>query len=199
MILIGIAGKKRSGKDTVADFLIEKFYPNQVIKLGFADEVKTIVARMVQSVDPRFLTAPTREVQKYIEANKQLFRPLLQWTGTDYFRTVFGEDIWIKKFAQKILNLGDSTQIAIVTDIRFLNEVNFIKDAGGFLLKVSRNASATIGQSTDEHISETQLDSYRDFDYTIRNDLSLKSLDLCVDDLVKALKNKYKEEIKNNE
>ena len=42
-MIIGITGKKRTGKDTISDFLVKKYY---FVKYGFADPIKDI-ARII--------------------------------------------------------------------------------------------------------------------------------------------------------
>ena len=52
----------------------------------------------------------------------------------------------------------------IITDVRFPNEVDRIKDLGGIIIKVRRNEN-----NKDQHESNTALNGYNKFDYTIDN------------------------------
>ncbi len=57
----------------------------------------------------------------------------------------------------------------LVTDVRFENEAEAIKERGGILLRINRNVD------TGTHPSETSLDDYK-FDYTISNKGSMEDL-----------------------
>src|SRR5699024_5817882 len=56
-------------------------------------------------------------------------RKLLQFYGTDFMQDRFGKTVWLK---------NAPTHDAIITDVRFPHEINFIKDNGGVLVKVMR-------------------------------------------------------------
>ncbi len=63
----------------------------------------------------------------------------------------------------------------LVTDVRFFNEAQAIKDRGGILIRVDRDSD-----SKDSHVSENELDNYKDWDYVIDNNYSLAELILRV-------------------
>ncbi len=88
-------------------------------------------------------------------------REVLQWFGTDICRKIFS-DCWINATIQKITR--DASNIAIITDARFINEVEAIQKAGGKVLRLTRSP-----HNDDIHPSELQLDSYTKFDYVIDN------------------------------
>ena len=160
MNLIGISGKKQSGKDSVCEFIKKTLEPHRVVRLAFADEVKFEVANACGvSIE-------------YIERNKKHFRLILQGWGTDFKRDLVDKDYWIKKMGVKILRLPDSIHTTVISDVRFLNEANLIKTCGGILVRVNRDSV-----QSDEHISEVELDNYPNFDYVIENDLGLESLE----------------------
>lgn len=179
MIIIGFAGKKKSGKDTVAKILstrlIEKGYSCE--RIAFADALKEDVSKMCE-VTPAF-----------IDAHKDNFRLILQGYGTDYRREVCGYDYWIKRWALSMRMLPDNDKLVVfVPDIRFKNELDIIVDIGGFVIKVLRNQSADYVVK-DTHSSETELD-HINMDYHIRNDGPIQDLDLIVDDLLLTLQKK---------
>ena len=86
---------------------------------------------------------------------------LLQWWGTEYRRTQ-DPDYWVKKLVVRIKN--ESPDVALITDTRFVNEAQAIKDLGGYNLNVSRlNADGTPFVAPDrpaDHPSETSLDNW---------------------------------------
>jgi energy-coupling factor transporter ATP-binding protein EcfA2 len=91
-------------------------------------------------------------------------REFMQHFGTDIMRKIW-EPIWCQNTVNRITE--EQSELAIVADVRFPNEVDVIKDAGGIVIKLNRNLFK------DEHPSETQLDKknykQKNFDYVIEN------------------------------
>lgn len=63
----------------------------------------------------------------------------------------------------------------IITDLRFPNEANAIKDRGGITVRINRAEAYTSGSVKNLHSSETALDRY-DFDYVIINSGTIEEL-----------------------
>jgi hypothetical protein len=125
-ILIGISGKKCTGKNTLAEYIgeiLHQKYKVTACQLAFADALKDEVAKA---------TGTTRGV---IDTNKEMYRPLLQGWGT--WRRNMYPDYWIQKVLAKILNINDC-KVVIITDVRFVNEANCIKAVGGTLVRLTR-------------------------------------------------------------
>lgn len=105
------------------------------------------------------------------EMNEQLpygkHGALLQWWGTEYRRKQ-DSNYWVRKCMEKIGN--DAHHIAVITDVRFINEAEAVRQAGGYTVRVSRkNTDGTPFVSKDRpanHPSEVELDNYN-FDYEI--------------------------------
>lgn len=86
-------------------------------------------------------------------------RKFLQKFGTEVGRNI-DNDLWIK-----VLFRDYSIKSSwIIPDVRFPNEANAIKEKGGILIRVERTTT-----SNDTHPSETALDNYNNFDYTVYN------------------------------
>jgi len=159
MIIIGLVGKKRSGKDTVAGF-IKELYPMPeyiVVNHAHADSLKGEI-----------MEACGVSLQ-FIEQNKDVFRPMLQWWGTDFRRGLYSNNYWIDRLNKKIV--CSEADILVVTDVRFHNEAKNIKEMGGYLLGISRLTKGNI----DYHPSETELETIH-CDHIIKNDGSLTEL-----------------------
>lgn len=169
MKLIGITGQKRSGKDTVADMIIKQLAPKISIKIGFADALKEEVAKAVG------------KNRDFIEANKSHFRLILQGWGTDFRREMDGKNYWINKLGAKILAL-EKVDMVIVPDVRFLNEAQFITDAGGIMIGVTR-----MDIIPDNHQSEQEQKLIVCKD-TIPNNTTLMDLESRVTTTIKYLK-----------
>lgn len=72
----------------------------------------------------------------------------------------------------------------IITDLKFRNEAQAIKDRGGFLIRINRPSVV----STDTHESETALDNAKEWDAIITNDGSIEDLIAKVKDILQHAK-----------
>jgi hypothetical protein len=160
MKVIGISGKKQSGKDTVADIILS-IAEEKAIKYSFGIELKKEIARACNCS------------LEYIEEHKALFRPMLQWWGTEYRRQLFGKDYWIKKMAQALSHLQEENfKIVIITDVRFENELQYLK----YLWKAPiYRVERTNGAKVDLHPSEIALDG-ETFDFVLYNNGTIAEL-----------------------
>ena len=70
----------------------------------------------------------------------------MQLVGTEFGRNMIHPDIWAISLIERNKNNN-----VIVSDVRFQNEANIIKDNGGFLIRIKRSIS-----STSNHISEIE-------------------------------------------
>lgn len=97
-------------------------------------------------------------------------RTLLQWWGTEYRRNA-DQDYWVNKLKARLAE--DKPEIALITDMRFPNEMTFIKEYGD-TIKVLRAGAASV----NEHISEKALDHVPDTEWSaiIYNTGSLEDL-----------------------
>ena len=97
-------------------------------------------------------------------------RDVMQYVGTNMFRRMYG-NIWVDALVRQIQK--ESTGLAIITDIRFPNEVTGIHDAGGKVMRFMRNPF----KDEDCHESETALDQenfdWDEFDWVIDNNCSV--------------------------
>lgn len=191
MILIGISGKKGSGKNTIATFIEQavKEYCKDidvipVVTLAFADPLKDEVCKAC---------GVTRD---YLEQNKSNFRLILQGWGTEFRRRLQDDNYWIKQWLKAATKISDDT-VLLVPDCRFKNEYNTIKDCGGLMWRVERVYSELAKQhsdvvlnSNDNHPSETELDNYK-FDETINNNHTLNSLEFIVKEKTNSILKKY--------
>lgn len=124
-------------------------------------------------------------------------RLLLQLLGTECGREIIHPNIWCnslmskytKKFTGKTFHAaGIGREVHdteypnwIITDVRFPNEADAIKERGGIIIRVNRKHGYNTPDGKwkempiDYHESETALDNY-DFDYVIENDTTIAEL-----------------------
>jgi hypothetical protein len=172
-MIIGLSGKRGSGKDTVATFIQdgEKFWK---IK-KFASKLKSIAA----------LLTGLSENDMYSQEGKAIFLPdwgmtvgeFQQKLGTEAIRNGLHSQAWVLA----LLADYNSEEDWLITDCRFPNEAEAIKAQGGVVIRVEGNPAGIQGDGTrdDSHPSETALDDYQ-FDYTIQNNSTLDQLEYNV-------------------
>lgn len=150
-MIIGLIGKKESGKDTFCQ-IVSQLGTHHVHRLAFADALKAELAQRLN------ITV------EFINANKQIFRTALQWYGTEYCCNLIGKDYWIKRLAE-----FEPDKLNIVTDVRFLNEADYLRKKGAVMVQIVRDRR---WWNPDQHISETEMDGYLP-DYVVNNSGSL--------------------------
>lgn len=141
-MIIGICGFIGSGKDTVADYLVN-FHGFR--RESFASTLKDAVSS-VFGWDRVLLEGRTKEARDWREQvdpwwaerlNMPNLTPrwVLQYWGTEVCRKGFHDDIWIASLENKLRNSKDSV---VISDCRFPNEIQSIQNAGGKIVWVKR-------------------------------------------------------------
>jgi hypothetical protein len=154
MKLVGISGKKRSGKNTIAEYLGRAYGFKEA---AYADPLKT-AARAIFGLTPAHTDGELKEI--VIPRWGLSPRQIMQRLGTEAMRGTFGEDVWIKSLFARI----EGEARVVVSDVRFPNEADAVREDGGIVVRVERPGLV----STDDHPSETALDGY-EFDVVLLN------------------------------
>lgn len=166
-IVIGIHGKKGSGKTTVSSFI--RFMDPTFDETTFAFPLKPAAQILFNWEHLDLNNGPDKEI---IDPRWGLTpRHVLQHLGTDYLRSVYGEDFFIKNLKHRLQSTTNKK--LIVGDLRFPNEAEFIKNEKGLVFKIVRPGL----ESIDQHPSEIALDDYKDWDAIIVNDGTLADLE----------------------
>jgi hypothetical protein len=122
-------------------------------------------------------------IKRYVKESMTV-RQLLQEIGTDAMRNVIHPNIWINALFVDYKPLDDSPIYEgdriidegliypnwIITDVRFLNELQAIKDKGGITIRINKHNLVE-----SNHLSETALDN-AEFDEIIENNGSIEEL-----------------------
>ena len=180
--MVGLVGKKRSGKDTVADIFSNY---HQFVRYYFARPIKKALeiifdwderhseGSLKEIVDPRWGISP-REAMQHLGT---------EWAQIDLpevyseFNRVCGRELRVKIFLQwyerqKIIASFPKTFIkVIITDVRFPHEVEAIRNLGGVIVKVERPEI----DSVDSHESESYIDKIIP-NFTFINNVSKEEL-----------------------
>ncbi len=93
------------------------------------------------------------ETIKLPRSGKMSAREVMQVLGTDVFRRMFSDTVWVDSTFGKIEE--ESKDIALIADCRFPSEVKAIIDNGGYIIRLNR-----VVDDNDQHPSETALDDF---------------------------------------
>jgi hypothetical protein len=203
-MIIGVCGLIGSGKDTIADYLVNI---HEFRRDSFAATLKDAVSA-VFGWDRDMLEGRTRSSREWREQpdawwSERLGREItprwiLQWWGTEVCRRGFHDDIWIASLENKLRATRDDV---VISDCRFPNEIAAIRAQGGHVIRVCRGEDPawflaaqqclSLGLPVPDnlpHQSEWAWAS-TDFDYVIDNNGLIEQLysqiDLVVTDLLR--------------
>jgi len=195
-MIIGVCGFIGSGKDTIADYLVNF---HEFRRESFASTLKDAVSS-VFGWDRTMLEGRTKEAREWREEVDQWWaerlamptltpRWVLQYWGTEVCRRSFHDDIWIASLENKLRNSRDHV---VISDCRFPNEIKSIKDAGGNIIWVKRgdlpewyDLAIDANQGNNVSINELKMKKIHasetawvgtEFDYVIENNGSVQDL-----------------------
>ena len=205
-MIIGIVGFIGSGKDTVADYLVNS---HTFRRDSFAATLKDAVA-IVFNWDRELLEGRTPEARAWREQvdawwAKRLDMPnltprwVLQYWGTEVCRKAFHDNIWIAALEARLSRRSDNT---VISDVRFPNEIQSIRNAGGKIVWVKRGelpywydsamaanqqvqSAVAYLQAQGVHVSETAWVGTK-FDIEIDNNGTIEELYTSVKNLVQS-------------
>lgn len=174
-IIILIAGKARSGKNTVS----------KILESEFIKENKEVII----SPYTKYLKEYIHNITNWnIEDENNKPRELLQKLSSELIKGKLGlENLFINRQIEDIKIYSYFKDVIIINDVRFPKEIDTIKSIFNNVIsiKVVRNnyiSDLTKEQSQD--ITETSLDNYNNFDYIIEN----KSIENLKEDIIKIFK-----------
>jgi hypothetical protein len=188
-IIIGLTGRAHTGKDTAADHLVREY---GFVRVAFADTLRSMLEALLADagVAPDCLHDPRLKSLAIAELHGATARQLMQTLGTEWGRNLVHGELWVTLLARRMGVHAGGTPVhdrIVVTDVRFPNECQLIKEAGGVIVRIERSSVTAM-----DHVSERALDNYT-FDYTIYNDgtvyeLHRKVLDLANHQSVKEIR-----------
>lgn len=177
-MIVGVTGKKNVGKDTVGAYLVKEY---GFRRLAAADALKKLAAQIF-GIEIKYIEELKNKEEVVIKLDSLThefspkiigFRRFLQQLGTES-RKVLGEDIWINQILPLDgFYLGKNI---VVTDIRFENEAQRIRNLEGTLIRINRSSVST------EDTHESEMGSFT-VDYTINNDGTIADLFNKVDEI----------------
>ncbi|MEV0445460.1 hypothetical protein AB0I84_08125 [Streptomyces spectabilis] len=162
---VALMGRARSGKDTAAARLVLR---HQFTRVAFADPLRTLAL----DLDPMVGSEPTGLGALPIRLSDVVRRH--GWDGAKIFPEVrrtlqrLGQSVrdqdttfWLDAALAKI-DVADRWGLpVVVTDCRYENEADALRERGFVLVRVERpGAHGPASRAEREHISETELDGY---------------------------------------
>jgi hypothetical protein len=201
-MIIAFAGKKFAGKDTAAEVFIKKHgfvavgladelkdicsvslnINRQDMDNPSLKEVpftKPIILNdinlnnIIHTLKHRKIPVTSDQQERILKhQGKELtsIRNVLQYVGTEVIRTEISDNIWLELFDRKVL--GSEYNNIVITDARFKNERDHLKNMGAILCYIQRKGN----ESSDTHKSENQLGTIDEYDIIINNDSDIASL-----------------------
>ena len=173
--IIIFSGKQFSGKDTVAKIVLEQL--KSFKRIGIGDAIKMLYSKQ------------TGLSLEEIEKNKSIYRQDLINLG-DWGRAQ-DPDYWLKS----IIAYEGNT---VVTDIRVKHELELFKSYGAFTVRVEASEEARSKRgvlSSQNDVTETQLDNITDWDFVIHNEGTYEDLLENADVLISKIKEKLGENL----
>lgn len=202
-MIIGVCGLIGSGKDTIADYLVNI---HEFRRDSFAATLKDAVSA-VFGWDRELLEGRSRQSREWREQADTWWsqrlghtitpRNILQQWGTEVCRQGFHDDIWIASLENKLRNTQDDV---VISDCRFPNEIQAIRRAGGAVVRVKRGQDPGWFQLAVNHFvrggalpgamphASEWAWAGTEFDHVIDNNGTLDGLYQQVNDLVQDLR-----------
>jgi len=178
-MIIAIAGKLRSGKDTAANLIMDTVGHQYCERIALADALKEeTVGKYGLSIE--------RMTSDY--SYKEEIRHLLIKHGRD--RRAEDIDYWVKKVLENA-----KAPVVIVPDLRYSNEKTSLAKGERIVLSVkiecdneNRAKHGWHLSSADTDASECQLDEDTDWDYIVYNNGTVEDLTNSLGDVISRIK-----------
>jgi hypothetical protein len=136
--LVGVMGYAQAGKDTFGTAL-------GYDRIAFADQLKALAL----ACHPEIRFWVEEKGWEWAKLNHPGCREFLQDLGVGA-REIIGPNVWVDAAF-----LGwNPTRPTVITDVRFPNEVQAIRDRGGLIVKIVREGH----KPPNNHVSETYVD-----------------------------------------
>lgn len=161
--LVGLVGKSGSGKDK---FFSQVLAPLGYTRLSLADAVRVfsilLFARVYEGIDKdtsSLLRVFPYLYQEMFSMNKSpLARTIQQYVGTELVKKKFDRDYWIKVLDPLVRERIEKGIKVAITDIRFPEEADYVKNNRGLLIKITGNSRYSNGEPVADHDSEKLID-----------------------------------------
>jgi energy-coupling factor transporter ATP-binding protein EcfA2 len=147
--IVGLCGKKGSGKSSIAHFLCGKM-PEVTELVPFAWPLKKMC---MNAFGLSLGQVESQEGKDAVhEKSGMTVRQILQHVGTDVFRKI-DPDCWVRMWEMEVLKISKPHGVVIIVpDVRFPNEAAAVREMGGIVIGLLRKPA------DDDHESEQSVD-----------------------------------------
>ena len=169
--IVGISGKRGSGKSLLANYLEEKGFE----KLSLADWLKREAMSKFRLTSAQVFGNEKETPTQYTrtDGSPLTARDILIRTG------IFYRSIDPLYFCVKIQQFMRDGGFYVIDDIRFLNEVQFFKrHYGAKFVRIERAQELNVYKAALDDLSETELDTFKDWDWRLPAELNQVPADL---------------------
>lgn len=169
----GFTGLAGSGKNAAADHLVINSYYNEY---AFAKPIKDACKVMFNWTEEHVNGSLKEQIDTRYNVSP---RQAMQTLGTEWGRNTINANLWLLRAQDEINNAMMDGKSLAITDARFDNEAQLIKDNGGIVIKIVRaDIEAVAAHSSETGISDSLID------YVIKNDGSLFDLWAKIDSII---------------
>ena len=164
--IIGLLGRSRAGKDTIAEFICSQHPEYQIVRLSYSLKkaacclydytMDQVESSSKEVTDPRWNKTPRETIQSL----------------TNYMMTYMGHDFFTKKLFNAY-DKGKYSNYIIIPDIRYPHDITEIERRGGIVIKVERPNNPV------QHTFENHIDTLYGTT-TILNDQGIDDLHLKI-------------------
>ena len=173
--IIGLLGHQGVGKNYISEKILPTILSKKnYVVLAFADHFKI-----------NCISKHNADYNKVFGEKDFETRRLLQLCGTEEGRNKYGFDIWVKTMLNWVKVLSSrGVERFIISDVRFENEIEWIKSLGGIIIKIEapeRYKQRLINETNGDeekmkeimnHYSEINIDIIKNYDILIHNDFN---------------------------
>jgi hypothetical protein len=191
LLVMGLTGIKRSGKDTMGHRLVTN---HGFVRVAFADPLKEACIDIFGFSKEQLYGDDLKEVID--DYWKYTPRDILQKVGTELFRTgisqsnvlpSIGKNIWVRALERKIINLANQGHRRfVITDVRFPNELEFLSTSNfnSYSVKVIRDdINKSDKLESGNHTSESSISSFK-CNFYISNNGTIDDLNAATDQII---------------
>jgi hypothetical protein len=153
--IIGLTGKAGAGKDTAAQFIREQLQASgrRVAVEAFANPIRQMLLAI--GVPDQYLRDRTLKEEPIPGFNGASYRMLAQTLGTEWGRHCLGRNFWISMLQHRLARAAEvqpPPEFLVLTDVRMLNEAQWVQGQGGLLVRVERSGLEPVRDHESERI-----------------------------------------------
>lgn len=174
--LIGVAGRAGVGKDTAGNMLANMIdgvtYAfakpmKEAMKQVFGWNDEHVNGSLKEVIDPHYGVSPRKAMQTF---------------GTEWGRNTINEDLWLLRADMELQDAIVNGYPLIITDVRFPNEAQWIRDNGGTVIHLRRDdAAATVAHASEQGLTPIEGD------YSYDNSGSIRDLNVAMAKVIEDL------------